>query len=78
MSRSKRKNPIFGITTAVSEASDKAHWHRRHRRVERSELKAEAENHEPRSHREHSDPWLMDKDGKRYWAPGLRTDLMRK
>ena len=29
MSRSRRKTPIFGITTATSEAEDKRLWHKR-------------------------------------------------
>ena len=66
MSRSKRKTPITAITTAVSEACEKAKWHRRHRREERSRLRASGLEYVARSHREHSDPWMMEKDGKKY------------
>lgn len=78
MSRSKRKNPIMGITTAESEAAGKAEWHRRHRREERARLKSEAEGYVARSHREHSDPWSMEKDGKKYWAGAIGSRHMRK
>lgn len=78
MSRSKRKTPIRGVTTSESEAQDKAQWHRRHRRIEATRLKTESTDYEPRSHREQSDPWKMDKDGKRYWGRDAAPDLMRK
>lgn len=78
MSRSKRKNPIVAITTAESEAVEKAKWHRTHRREERARLKSEAENYVARSHREHSDTWLMVKDGKKYWGRAVPYWLMRK
>lgn len=35
MSRSRKKTPIFGHTGSISEAADKAAWHRRHRANER-------------------------------------------
>jgi hypothetical protein len=68
MSRSKRKNPILGNTTAETEAPGKAKWHRRHRREERTRLSSQGEDYVERSHREHSDPWSMEKDGKKYWG----------
>ena len=68
MSRSKRKTPITPVTTADSKAWEKAKWHRRHRREERARLKIEAEGYVPGSHREHSSPWTMEKDGKIYWG----------
>ncbi|RQQ15537.1 hypothetical protein DF107_09060 [Burkholderia stagnalis] len=78
MSRSKRKSPIGGITTAESEAQDKAQWHRRHRRVESARLKKDAVDYEAESHRAQSDPWKMDKDGKSYWGKDAPDSLMRK
>jgi hypothetical protein len=77
MSRSRRKTPITAITTAVSEAWEKAKWHRRHRREERARLRASGTEFVARSHREHSDPWTMGKDGKKYWAE-LSDREMRK
>jgi hypothetical protein len=78
MSGSRKRNPIHGITTAESEAQDKAQWHRRHRRVESSRLRQMAEGYEPLSHRAQSDPWKMDKDGKHYWGKDSPSYLMRK
>jgi hypothetical protein len=49
MSRSKRKTPILGITTAETEASDKVKWHWRHRREERARLDAEGRDYAARS-----------------------------
>jgi hypothetical protein len=66
VSRSKRKTPIMGMTSAVSEAQDKAIWHRAYRRTERQRLQSQPFS-EPRGFREFSDPWSMDKDGKQYW-----------
>jgi len=76
VSRSKRKRPILGITTADSEAQDKAIWHRAYRRAERQRLQSTPFS-EPRHFREFSDPWSMDKDGKRYCANVLAR-WMRK
>jgi len=78
MSRSKRKTPIVPVTTANSEAWDKAKWHRRHRREERARLKASGVNYVARSYKEHSSPWTMEKDGKLYWGSGASPKEMRK
>ncbi|WP_266183367.1 hypothetical protein [Dyella humicola] len=75
MARSKKKTPIHGITSAVSEAQDKALWHRAYRRGERQRIQQDAdpvlvdEN-------QYSSPWKMDKDGKVY-VPDQPT-LLRK
>lgn len=78
MSRSRRKSPITGVTTSESEAQDKAHWHRRHRRIESARLKQAGLDYDPRSHRAQSDPWQMDKDGKTYWGKEIQPHLLRK
>lgn len=78
MSRSRRRTPIMAITTAVSEAWEKAKWHRRHRREERARLRASGAAYVERSHREHSDPWSMQKDGKQYLGERASDELMRK
>lgn len=75
MSRSKRKSPITGITTASSERFDKSKWHRRFRRAENQRIESSPES-EPHHIRQFADPWSMAKDGKRYWRD--RPDLMRK
>lgn len=78
MSRSKRKNPIMGITTAETEAAEKAAWHRRHRRAEKARLDVAGVGYIERSHRDLSDPWTMAKDGKKYWGGAIDSKYMRK
>ncbi|MCY1283415.1 hypothetical protein D9M68_817120 [compost metagenome] len=78
MSRSRRKTPICGITTAASEAFDKARWHRAFRRAENQRLASNPES-EPHHVREFSDPWAMQKDGKYWWGKeALAAPWMRK
>lgn len=78
MSRSRRKTPISGITTATSEAFDKATWHRAFRRAENQRLQSDSSG-EPRHFHEFSSPWRMQKDGKHWWSDAAATDhLMRK
>jgi hypothetical protein len=66
MSRSQRKNPIQGITTARSEADDKRIWHGRWRSTERDKLLTlnETKDHLTSDKNEVSNPWTMNKDGK--------------
>jgi hypothetical protein len=78
MSRSVKKTPIFGHTTADSEAEDKAAWHRRHRAVERVRLQASGEDYQARSHQANSNSATFAKDGKHYWGAGIDTEHMRK
>jgi hypothetical protein len=47
-------------------------------REERACLRSDADNYIVLSHREHSDPWTMDKDGKKYWGTALGSKHMRK
>ncbi|MBD1590316.1 hypothetical protein [Pseudomonas typographi] len=78
MSRSRRKTPIFSITTAESEAFDKACCHRAFRRAENQRLQSDPES-DPHHFREFSDPWSMQKDGKHWWPDTTMIDaLMRK
>jgi len=84
MSRSKRKIPICGNTTAVSEKEDKQLWHRRWRRNERQKLTGldDAEDYQTISKRSVSSTWEFDKDGKS-WFGGMKDKpyflkLMRK
>jgi hypothetical protein len=65
MSRSYRKTPITGITTATSEKHDKQLANRRLRRVAKQVLKDEPEAQVFPLKREVSDVWTMNKDGKR-------------
>jgi len=74
MSRSKRKMPIAGITTAETEKSYKAAAHRAERRVVRAKVKSGADDI-PHT-KEFGDPWSGPKDGK-YWFRDP-TRILRK
>jgi len=78
MSRSHRKTPIFGITTAQSERRDKQHWHRRWRLQERMALRklapTELDTHIDTDARAAGNVWAMAKDGRQYWPS---TEQMR-
>ena len=65
MSRSRRKTPICGVTTADSEAFDKKTWHRAYRRAEKVRAEKSPDS-EPRSELEFSNAWIRQKDGKQY------------
>lgn len=72
MSRSRRKTPMCGITTAASERFDKQTWHRAFRKAERQRLTVSPLS-EPHHFREFSDDWTMNKDGKCYWGEEHRS-----
>lgn len=74
MSRSRRKMPITGMTTADSEKQDKRLANRKLRRKVRQVLPEEPEVLPDL--REVSDPWTMDKDGKKWIDPDSKE--MRK
>jgi hypothetical protein len=78
MSRSCRKTPIVGITTAASEKRDKQLANRRLRRVVKRVLRDEPEAQVLPLKREVSDVWAMDKDGKCWFDAGRHAELMRK
>jgi hypothetical protein len=71
MSRSRRKTPIFGITTATSERKDKQHWHRRWRLRERMALRKlnlqQLDAHMSVDRKLAGNVWAMAKDGRQYW-----------
>ncbi len=75
MSRSSRKTPICGITTAVSEKLDKRRGNRKARKANRVRL---AKGMELIPIREVSDVWSMDKDGKQFFNQTKFPELMRK
>lgn len=64
MSRSYRKTPIFGWSTARSESADKKIWHGRARARGRVALHADMESARPLDEREVSNVAAMSKDGK--------------
>lgn len=78
MSRSRRRTPRVGITTARSEKQDKLKAHRRERRGVKVALSKGAEDHELPHRREVGDPWKMAKDGKAYLGQKARPRDLRK
>lgn len=69
MSHSQRKTPIFGNTTARSEAADKRLWHKRWRTRERDQLAALGPDGDPLPvhYRAVSSTWGIAKDGKQWF-----------
>ncbi|MBX9948638.1 MAG: hypothetical protein K2Y39_05730 [Candidatus Obscuribacterales bacterium] len=80
MSKSFRKSPICGITTAESEKKDKQLAHRRERRIVRQILGSDPLRPVLPHRREVSNVWSFDKDGKQYLSCDLPCYLkiMRK
>lgn len=67
MSRSRRKTPKIGITTAETDKPFKTREHRRERRLKQSVLSSTLDADHRRMHTApYGDPWRGDKDGKRY------------
>ncbi|MEM9339279.1 MAG: hypothetical protein AAGA66_11160 [Bacteroidota bacterium] len=65
MSRSRKKTPVKGITSAKSEKEDKRNANRKFRRKVKQEVNKGGEEQLPKL-RELSNVWAFDKDGKRY------------
>jgi len=78
MSRSARRSPVIGNTTAPSEKEDKQLAHRRHRRRVDQALGQDPETPVLPHRRETSNPWMMDKDGKQRFDPQRFPELLRK
>ena len=78
MSRSRRKKPFQGITTASSEKEEKREANRVERRVNREILRASGDGDQVRLTREVSDPWRMSKDGKARFDSAKYPESMRK
>ena len=78
MSRSRKKTPVHGMTTARSEKKDKRLYNRRFRRVSKQALQVSPQQKVLPHLREHSDPWCMDKDGKVRFDPKKHPEWMRK
>jgi hypothetical protein len=74
MSRSRKKNPISGITTCRSEKSYKKAWHSIMRQMERVRLKTNPDS-VTTVENDACEPYCMGKDGKHYmpeWAKVYR------
>lgn len=78
MSRSRRRTPVCGITTAASEKQDKVAAHRRERRQVHAVLGVEPARDVLPHRRELSNVWTYAKDGKQYLGPHTRPEYLRK
>lgn len=75
MSRSKRKVPIAGITTARTEKPYKVDEHRSERRTARTRIKSGRPDDIPHP-KVFGNPWNGPKDGKRWF--GKDSTVVRK
>lgn len=73
MSRSRRKVPISGVTTAPS---DKPFKRAEHGRERTAVAQALAQGKEPPMPKQFGNPWRGGKDGKLYWPD--RPGILRK
>jgi hypothetical protein len=74
MTNSRRRTPIFPITTAESEKQFKRAENRRERRA--AKIAIEAGNDAP-SGKAFGDPWNGDKDGRAYWTGAGEEEMMK-
>jgi hypothetical protein len=77
LSRSRRKTPITGITSAVSEKQDKAASHRVYRRTLKQLIEPTLETPLP-SEQQLTNSWSMAKDGKSKFDFAPSPKRMRK
>lgn len=80
MSRSLRKTPIFGHTTARSEAHDKRQGHKRLRAGERGQLASVGPetDHVTVDRNAVSSTWDMAKDGKYWFGPSRQREVAER
>jgi hypothetical protein len=76
MSRSRRKNKIFGMTKADSEKQDKRLANRAMRRIIKQSDFLNEDLILPIMD-EVRNIWSMDKDGKHYWADATKKDMRK-
>ncbi len=75
MSRSRRKTPIFGMTTNDSEKDFKQQEHQRERAAVRTALQSDADLlPDPK---EFGNPWAGPKDGKNYWKDAKPSNMRK-
>jgi 4-aminobutyrate aminotransferase-like enzyme len=75
MSRSRKKTPQTGITTAESEKDNKRKANRIFRRATKAQLKKGDSQFV--SIKEVSNVWLFDKDGKQFLKNATKRDLRK-
>lgn len=78
MSRSRRKTPIFGNTTAKSDAEWKVKAARKLRHQVTQHLESTLDGDRFAGKRwDVENPWSSDKDGKRYWVRAKPKDMRK-
>jgi hypothetical protein len=77
MTRSRKKTPMFGISTSVSEKADKVAAHKRERRKVRTRLRVEPDAAVLPHRLEVSNVWSYAKDGKRYRKTASKKDMRK-
>ena len=75
MSRSRRKTPKTGITTAETEKENKRQANRKFRRV--TKVKVKKGGDELPLTKELSNVWSFDKDGKKFLRKPTKKDLRK-
>jgi len=75
MSRSKRRTPKTGITTAASDKAFKTAEHRRERRAQKA---VDYTNDDAPHPKEFGNPHKSEKDGKQWLSSAIRDRHMRK
>jgi len=77
MARSRRKSPAIGVTTAVSDKSDKQASHRKIRRTVRQLVPLQRDPLLPLE-KQLTNQYSLAKDGKARFDPAEHPELMRK
>lgn len=75
MSRSRKKHPAGGWTTAISDKQDKRLSSRAWRRLVRVAL---AKGQEPPHEKEIRNPWNWDKDGRQWFGANLSPQSLEQ
>ena len=65
MSKSRKRMPITGSTTAESDKTYKQAEHQRERSAAKIAIQ---QGEQPLAPRAYGNPWFSEKDGKQYWA----------
>ncbi|HUQ34604.1 MAG TPA: hypothetical protein VM095_20965 [Pyrinomonadaceae bacterium] len=78
MSRSRKRTPVWGMSSSSSEKQDKRDYNRRYRRISKQFLHVNPDGELMPHLRDYSNPWCMSKDGKKRFDPKLHPERMRK
>ncbi len=78
MSNSRKKTSIGGHTISCSEKHDKRIYNRRYRHICKQFLNTDFERELLPRLKEYSNPWSMNKEGKKWFDAGKYPKRMRK